>query len=88
MTDFEIQVSGRISALEFVLEVMLANELAKYPEDVGEQVRADLVARPGYIRRGPVDVAELQAIEAETKAVLEHFCEKVATREAEIRGLK
>jgi hypothetical protein len=88
MDDFQIQVAGRLSALEFVLEVMMANTLADLDEATSNQVKRDLVSRPGYIQRGPVDAELVQAIQSETTAVLERFVEKVASREAEIRPLR
>ncbi|MGN6496602.1 MAG: hypothetical protein ACTHK5_04580 [Tsuneonella sp.] len=85
MDDFSIQVAGRFTALEFVLEVMLANNLAHMPEEVSEQFKSDLVSRPGYIKRGPMDADAMQAIQAECTAVLARFVEKVSEREAELR---
>jgi hypothetical protein len=85
MDDFQIQVAGRLTALEFVLEVLLANNLAFMDEAASEQFKADLVSRKSYLRRGPVDADLMQAIDAETDTVMGRFVEKVADREAEIR---
>lgn len=85
MTDFEIQVCGRLTALEFVLEVLLANELAFQPEDASEAFKNDLISRPAHIKKGPVDVDVLQAIQRQAKDGLENFVRKVSEREAELR---
>lgn len=85
MTEIEIAFAGKLSALEYVLEVMLANELASIPENAADRFRWDLLERRGYIRRGPVDVDLLQRLQAATRAELEGFLGKVAAREAEIR---
>lgn len=85
LTEIEIAFAGKLSALEYVLEVMMANELASIPENAAERLRSDLLERPGYLRRGPVDVNLLQRLQAATRAELEGFLAKVAAREAEIR---
>jgi len=86
VTDLDVQVAGRLSALEYVLEVLLANELAFQPEDATEAFKQDLLARPGYIKRGPVDADRLALIEVECATVLGNFVDKVSSREAEIRS--
>ena len=85
-TETEIQIFGRLSAIEYVLEVMLANELANQDSESTAAFKSDLVAKQGYIRRGPVSIDLLQAIEAETKASLENFVRKVDERERDIRA--
>lgn len=85
MTEIEIAFAGKLSALEYVLEVMLANDLASIPENAADRFRSDLLERQGYIRRGPVDVDLLQRLQAATHAELESFLGKVAAREADIR---
>jgi hypothetical protein len=84
-TEVEIAFAGKLSALEYVLEVMMDNELAFIPQESAERFRTDLLDRPGYIPRGPVDVELLPLLEATTSAELESFLGKVAAREADMR---
>jgi hypothetical protein len=84
--DCEAQLFGKLSSLEFVIEVMLANELANLPQNVSDEFKAEILDRPGYIQKGPVDVDDLEAIGAETKASLENLIAKVARREQDIRA--
>ena len=86
MTNFEIDVMGKLSAIEFVLEVVLANELAQQPERSSEQLKRDMMDREGYIRKGPVDVAHLEKIRAAFSDSLANFLNKVTERESEIRA--
>jgi septum formation inhibitor MinC len=81
----DVQVYAKLSALEFVLEVLLANELAHQPAEDTELFKQALVDAPGHIRSGPVDVDLVQAVQAETKVQLERFVEKLSKREAELR---
>lgn len=81
----EAAICGKLSALEFVLEVMLANELADYPESMSKEFLDELVSRPGYISHGPVDADDLNSIKAECQVSLENFAAKVAKRS---RGLR
>ena len=88
MTEFEINTVARFAALEFILEIMLANELSLMSPDESDAFRNDVVARPGYIRRGPVDADELQKVAEATTEVLSNFVKKVASREQNIRNLR
>lgn len=85
MTEFEVQVAARFTALEFVLEVMIANQLAFMPAEASEDFKQALLDRQAYISRGPVDVNVMQAISAASEQVLQNFVTKVADREADIR---
>lgn len=87
-SETEVQVFGRISAIEFVLEVMLANELASQDPADTEKFKADLVSKPGYLRRGPISASLVQALDREVKSSLENFVQKVSDREADIRERK
>jgi len=88
MTAAPLDVYSRISALEFVLEVMLANQLAGMSEEVSERFKRDLVSRPSHLppRSGPVDAEVFQELERRTTADLENFSRKVGKREEEIRA--
>lgn len=88
MTEFELAVAGRLSALEFVLEVMMANHLSFMHEDDSETFKADLMARESYIKRGPIDVTIMQLLEEETSKSLEGFLAKVSEREEQLRILR
>lgn len=88
MTEEELQVYARITVLEFVLEVMLANTLAQLDPSVSETFKRDLVSRPARLppKSGPIDVDVFGTYQAQIAADLEHFLEKVAQREGEIRA--
>jgi hypothetical protein len=88
MSEAPLEVYSRISALEFVLEVMLANKLAGLSKQVSEKFKSDLVLRPGHLppRSGPVDADVFQDLERRITADLENFARKVAAREDEIRA--
>ena len=85
LDETEIAIAGRLSALEFVLEVMLANNLATLTKADADAFLADLVSRAPYLRKGPVDQEVLAAIVGEMQAVLHGFAGKVADRSDEIR---
>lgn len=88
MTEAPLEVYSRISALEFVLEVMLANQLASWPEEISAKFKHDLSSRPARLppRSGPMDAEFFQEMERRTTADLENFARKVADREREIRA--
>jgi hypothetical protein len=81
----EALICGKLTALEFVVEVMLANQMAHLTKDHSDRFLADLVSRTSYIRRGVVDVDDLQAIEAASNATLQNLAMKVSERAEEIR---
>ena len=87
MADVPLKVYSRISALEFILEVLVANELARMPEKDSAKFRADLSSRPASLppRSGPMDAEVFQEMERQVTADLENFARKAATREREIR---
>ena len=88
MTEAPLEVYSRISALEFVLEVMLANQLAGMPEKISTKFKDDLSSRPARLppRSGPMDAELFQEMERRTTADLQNFARKVADREQEIRA--
>lgn len=85
MTGSEVQVAGRVVALEFVLELMLANGLAVQPLEKSEAFRERLRSEKAYMRQVTFDPEQSEAIAAEAKAFMQRFVEKVARREAEFR---
>ncbi len=77
----------KLTMLEYMLEVTMANNLAFVPEERSAQFKADLLSRDVKLpaRSGPVDVDELAAFQALVRADLENFFRKVSRREADIR---
>ena len=86
MTDTEYEIFGHLSALEFVIEIMLANELAAIPSSASDAFKADVIGKAGYISKGPVDVEVMEKIAAHTSERLQKLIAKVAEREAQIRS--
>lgn len=80
-------VTVRLTMLEFMLEVVVANNLAFVPEDRSEQFKEDLLSRPMQLPpgSGPVDVEALEAFQGLVRADLENFFRKVSARESGIR---
>lgn len=88
MNEFELAVAGRLSALEYVLEVLMANEMAFMPPQDSEAFKQALAAREPYIKRGPMDVEVMQLIAEETAKCLQGFLAKVSEREEQLRDLR
>lgn len=86
MTDFEVQLAGRLSAIEYVLEVLMANELSFQAKEYSDQFKRELAKRPGRGPARPVDAALLSRVAAETEEALTRFLERVDRREAELRN--
>lgn len=82
----EIDMAGKLSAISFVLEVMLANEMARWPEEDAANFRQDLISLNGQIARGPIDAGVVQAIQSAMAEHLAAFLQNVARREAMIRA--
>lgn len=87
MNEFELAVAGRLSALEYVLEVLMANQLAFMPPQDSEAFKQALATREGYIKRGPIDVDVMQLLAVETAKCLQGFLAKVSEREEQLRDL-
>ncbi len=87
MADVPLKFDSRISALEFILEVLVANELARMPEKDSAKFKVYISSHPASLppRSGPVDVEVFQEMERQVTADLENFARKVATRERVIR---
>ena len=79
----------RLMAHECLIEVMLANNLALIPKERSEAFKSDLAEKPMRLppRSGPIDVQELQALEAAMKADVQDILRKISEREANIRDL-
>jgi hypothetical protein len=85
MTPLEIRMAGRIMALEFVIEVMLANQLAGMPETMSASFKQDMLEHPPYAPIAQVDPELLGSIRRDMRACLENLLRKVNDREADIR---
>lgn len=77
----------KLTVLEYMLEVTVANNLALVAEDRSEQFKQDLLAREIKLppKSGPVDLDDLAAFHGLVQADLENFFRKVSSREADIR---
>jgi hypothetical protein len=84
------EIACRLTMLEFMLEVMLSNDLARIDELQSAAFRKDLVEKSkrayGVMAHTPEAIAELQAASARVIELTERFAHKVATREAELRA--
>lgn len=80
-------VTVKLTMLEYMLEVVVANNLAPAPEERSEQFKQDLLARQMQLppKSGPVDVEDLAAFQGLVRADLENFFRKVSARESSIR---
>ena len=70
MTEVELEMSARMSALEYVLEVLIANELAYQPREGTALLKKDLLSRQSWFRSELVDAEHLHALQAEMGKVL------------------
>ena len=85
MTPLEVRMAGRIMALEFVIEVMLANQLAGTPRDLSASFKRDMLDHPPYAPLQPVDPELLESIRPGMHVSLDNLLRKVSDREADIR---
>ena len=77
----------KLTMIEYMLDVVMANNLAFVPEERSERFKQDLLSHDVKLppRSGPVDVAELAAFQGLVRADLENFFRKVSARESSIR---
>lgn len=89
LTDIE-EAFARLSMMEFLLEVVMANQLMDVPQGVSDQVKRDLVEtmqRAYGPLTGDIETAKrMAAIADRSVEMLEHFLQKLARREAELRA--
>ena len=79
----------KITNLEFIAEVAMANVLANLSASDCKALKEDFARRrPSTLppRSGPVDIEHLKAFDAALASDTAHFIEKVSAREAEIRA--
>ena len=84
----ELKIYARISALEFVLVMVLANDLAMRSPESSERFKALLLSREPALpsRPGPLDAEIVQAVATMTRHDIDSFVRKVSAREADIRA--
>ena len=87
MNDPDLKGYSRISALEFVLVVILANELAMRSLESSESFKAHLLSREPALPSpsGPIDAEIVQAMATMMRHDIERFVRKVSAREGDIR---
>ena len=80
-------LQSRLTMYDFVLEVMLANELAVISVKESQEFKSDLLSSQVQPTRhsGSVDLQVLKALNEMLRADLSNFLEKVAAREQDIR---
>jgi hypothetical protein len=82
MDEFRISVAARFTALEFVLEIIVANAMLQMTDAQSATFKSEMTEQLGYIRNGLMDVDEMQAIAEQSQKMLENFFAKVSEREA------
>jgi hypothetical protein len=85
VTGDEIQFAAKLSALEHVIEVMLADQLARLTQDDAEAVCRDMINRHSQIRGGPIDVDDLSSLRRAASQALELLLERAEARSYELR---
>lgn len=90
LTEIE-EAFARLTMLEFMLEVVMANQLSEAPPKDSEIAKSDLLRIStrtyGHIT-GDLDAARnMRNVSERASEMAARFVEKVARREAEIRGV-
>jgi hypothetical protein len=85
MDKAQTEMAGYLAAVEYVLEVMLANELSFQDFEASANFKCMLRCRPARLFKGPMPVEELQAVEASATAALDRILQRVSEREDQIR---
>ncbi len=89
LTDIE-EAFARLSMLEFVLEVVMANQLVGVSQAASDEAKTDLVEtmkRAYGPLTGDLDTAKRVAVISQRSVEMaERFVQKLAQREAEIRA--
>ncbi|MDQ7019814.1 MAG: hypothetical protein Q9M33_11695, partial [Robiginitomaculum sp.] len=81
-----MQVAGRLSAIEFLIEIILANESASWSDDDFNAFWVDALSKNAQLppKSGPVSVELLQHLGDMTQTSLQRFHHRVAERRASI----
>lgn len=83
---------ARLTMLEFILEIVLANDLSDIPENISAQVKRDIVLRAREPRQNEYDNIPKDDVACRilnrSAQMTSRFLEKVAEREAEVRAGK
>jgi hypothetical protein len=88
MIEPELKVYARISALEFISVMVLANDLAMRSPKSSESFKAHLLSREPALPSGsgPLDAEVVQAVATMMRHDIDSFVRKVSAREADIRA--
>ena len=88
MDQAEIKLRAEIGMLRYILEVVLANELARQPEESTEQFKLGLLQASPTVGRdaAPIGDGTLARIAAAQTIALKKFLERLDAREAGIRA--
>jgi len=86
MTDDDtlIEITARLTAHEFILEVFTANITAEWPDDNVSEFWKNIVNREPYLSKGPVDVDAMQKQNARYQSMIENFSRKSMKRREEV----
>ncbi len=79
---------ARLSVLEFAVEIIIANQLARIPLEHSEQFKKDFVSRPANLGPAPTTSQEEQNeawLAERIQQISARLIEKIANREKGIR---
>lgn len=82
----EINLAGRLCALEYVIEVMLANQMALLSHGDAEGFFREVINQHGSIRGGPIDADDVTSMEKAAADALQALLGKAEARAYEIRA--
>jgi hypothetical protein len=85
MTYTEIQLAGKLSSYEILIEVMLTKEMATLSEKEAKAFCADIMGREANILRAPNDARLLAAIQQSTRESLDNLLSKALSRSSGLR---
>jgi len=79
-----IEITARLTAHEFILEVFTANITADWSDHNVAEFWKSLVNREPYISKGPVDVDVMERQVARYQSMIESFSQKSMKRREEV----
>lgn len=91
MAEYDIQVAGRLTAHEFLIEILYARAFVDPSDAFTEELFRQLKdrARHGYtLPEARAEGGDVRAISAECARVIDRFCEKVRDRRDNLRDLR
>lgn len=87
MTEMECQILGEITAIRYVLQELLGNDLAYRPVEHAADFKAGLLRRPARLPSGsPMEAVELQQLQLATRSALEQMVQRIGEIEADRRA--